>query len=102
MTDLTNLTSLYSPFFHYVYETGHDLMYQDNRISLYFSQPNKITSKYQSPYRISRKIPVTISPIGIPHVVCGPLTVIVGVSCRWVDSDVLTPVHLELENVLFS
>lgn len=38
---------------------------------------------------------VTVFAVGVAHVVRGPLTVIVWVSCSRVDSNVLTPVHLE-------
>lgn len=38
---------------------------------------------------------VTVFAVGVSHVVCGPLTVIVWVSGSWVDSNVLTPVHLK-------
>ncbi len=38
---------------------------------------------------------VTAFAVGVAHVVRGPLTVIVWVSCSWVDSNVFAPVHLK-------
>lgn len=46
----------------------------------------------QSGYKWSN---VTAFSIRVAHVVCGPLTVIMWMSCSWVDSNILTPVHLK-------